>query len=324
VRVLSIGHFTIDEVWLPGGVHVSHLFGGDCVYSAVGAAVWGATVGTISVVGKDYPEAWITLLRQRGIRTDGLRALAVRHQLVAQMVYDDKGRRQNERESASTSGQVSRRVRSRRWNTFSPRIDDARNLTGWADAVHIAGMPIRRQNDFLRLFHGVVPLITVDLPWPPDLYPPGTVPQVELASAVLLSEAEMKGLFPGRSIDEVGQALMARGAKIVALKRGARGSIVFHEGRPLGCEIPSLAVDVVDPTGAGDAYCGGFLVGLSETGNAEIAAQYGTVSASFVIEGFGAGHGLRHERNDAIRRLAQVRPAVYGNGSQHREIKHAG
>jgi len=49
---------------------------------------------------------------------------------------------------------------------------------------------------------------------------------------------------------------------------------------------------VVDTTGAGDSFCGGFMVGLSETGNPVRAAMYGTVSASFAIEGYGALYAL--------------------------------
>lgn len=324
MRVLSIGQFTIDEVKLPTGVTASQLFGGDCVYAATGAAIWDATVRTVSVVGKDFPEEWLTVLRERGILTDSVRRLASRHRLVAHMIYDREWRRQNERQPTEAADLISRRARSRRWNTFSPRVEDARHLLGWPDAVHVAGMPIQRQNEFLQLFHDTVPLITLDLPWPPDLYTPGTLPLVELASAVLLSEAEMNGLYPGQSTAEVGKVLIARGAKIVVLKRGVRGSIVFKKGQPLGSKIPSLSVNVRDPTGAGDAYCGGFLVGLAETGSAENAARYGTVSASFVIEGFGAGYGLRYQRHDAERRLGELSATPHQNGASHEESKRVG
>ncbi len=306
MRVLSIGQCTIDHVDLPSGTHASRLFGGDCVYAAVGAAVWDACGAIVSVVGKNYPEEWLALLRGRGIRTDGVRRLMRRHGLFANMSYDNEGRRQNEQRPAETSDYIPRGSRARRWNTFSPRTDDATPFADWPTAVHIAGMPIRRQNAFLKLFHGRVPLVSVDLPWPPDLYRPGTLPQVDLASVVLLSEAEIRGIFPGQSVLQVSKSLMEHGARIVVVKLGRRGSIVFDPSKPEGTEVPSVSSRVVDPTGAGDAYCGGFLVGLAENGNAKTAAQYGTVSASFVIEGFGAGYGLRYKREDAELRLKQL------------------
>ncbi len=67
-----------------------------------------------------------------------------------------------------------------------------------------------------------------------------------------------------------------------------------------------LDVAVVDPTGAGDAYCGGFAVGLWETGHAETAARMGTVASSCVIEGFGADFALSRTRAELEERLSRV------------------
>ncbi len=307
LRAASIGHFTIDSVEVPGGAQVSDLFGGDCVYGAVGAAIWGATVRAVSVIGSDYPEEWLNQLRARGIAVDAVRRIPGRHKLVAPMVYDEEWRRQNERDSGGSLSLISRSARARRWNRFSPGTKDAISLVPWAEVVHIAGMPIRRQNAFLQLFKGRAAIITLDLPWPPQLYRPGMLPRVDLASAVMLSEAEMKGLFPGQSPSEVGKELLSRGAQVVVVKRGARGSIVFHSGRKDGLTVPVFQTQVIDPSGAGDAYCGGFLVGLAETADPEIAALYATVAASFVIEGFGAGYGLARTRADAELRLGQMR-----------------
>jgi sugar/nucleoside kinase (ribokinase family) len=305
LRAVSIGHFTIDSVGLPSGVQVSDLFGGDCVYGAVGAAIWGASVRTVSVIGSDYPEVWLNQLRARDIAVDTVRRIPGQHKLVAPMVYDEGWRRQNERDRGDAPSLMSRSARARRWNRFSPEAKDAVSLVPWAEAVHVAGMPIRRQNAFLELFYGRA-IVTLDLPWPPQLYRPGMLPRVDLASAVMLSEAEMKGLFPRLTAGEVGAELLSRGARVVAIKRGARGSIVFHSGRKGGLTVPVFQTKVVDPTGAGDAYCGGFLVGLAETAHPEVAALYGTVAASFVIEGFGAGHSLTRTRLEAEQRLAQM------------------
>jgi sugar/nucleoside kinase (ribokinase family) len=280
------------------------------VYGAVGARIWGASVSVVSVVGRDYPDEWLKQLRAAGVNVEAVRRLKVRHKLVAPMVYDEEGRRQNEREPSGFPSPMSKLARARRWNTFSPASHDATTLVGWPDAVHVAGMPIQRQNAFLRFFYGRVASITLDLPWPPQLYRAGMLPRVDLTSAVLLSEAEMKGIFPGKSVNEVGEELLTRGAQIVAIKRGARGSVVFHPGCRSGRYVPVFPTTVVDPTGAGDAYCGGFLVGLAETGSAEIAAEFGTISASVVIEGFGAAHGLGYSRKDAAQRLTQLRSSL--------------
>ncbi len=316
MRVLSVGHFTIDSITLSDGTRRGDLFGGDSVYAAVGAAIWGATVKTVSVVGADYPQAWLHDLQSAGIGVDGVRSLRVRHKLIARMAYDKALRRQNDRGEPNPATQgMSRAARARRWATFSPKRPDADAFTPWADAVHIAGMPINRQNDFLRLFYSPSRLVSLDLPWPPDLYDAGMLPRVDLASAVLLSDAESKGIFPGQTPRQVRRSLRLAGAQTVVLKRGSKGSIVFSSGSGPGSPVGPFPTQVVDPTGAGDAYCGGFLVGLAETSDPEIAGLYGAVSASFVIEGFGAGYALRFGRVDAERRLRELRRATI-NASQ--------
>ena len=64
---------------------------------------------------------------------------------------------------------------------------------------------------------------------------------------------------------------------------------------------------VVDTTGAGDAFCGGFQVGLFETGDPVQAALYGAVSASFVIEEFSPTHACLVNPQNARKRLVKIR-----------------
>jgi ribokinase len=62
--------------------------------------------------------------------------------------------------------------------------------------------------------------------------------------------------------------------------------VVRTEGRSV--HVPAVEVPIVDPTGAGDAYCGGFVVGWLVTGSAVVAAACGTISAADMIGRFGA------------------------------------
>ena len=63
---------------------------------------------------------------------------------------------------------------------------------------------------------------------------------------------------------------------------------------------------VKDPTGAGDSFCGGFLVGYHQTHDLITAAKYGTVSSSFVIEDFGIEPVLHVTKEMAMKRLQEV------------------
>ena len=74
--------------------------------------------------------------------------------------------------------------------------------------------------------------------------------------------------------------------------------------------MPAASVDVIDATGAGDAFCGGFLARFSHDENLIESLLCGTVSASFCIESFGFDGLLSATPSDAVTRLDSLRPLV--------------
>ena len=66
---------------------------------------------------------------------------------------------------------------------------------------------------------------------------------------------------------------------------------------------------VIDVTGAGDAFCGGFMVGLATTGSPQVGVRMGVVSASLVIEGYGALYALDKPKTLAAERLRSLEMA---------------
>ena len=114
------------------------------------------------------------------------------------------------------------------------------------------------------------------------------------ASAFLPSEEELRALFWGQTYDlwEMLSAVGELGCEIVVAKCGARGQAVLDVEGKHKWEIPAYPARLADPTGAGDAYCGGFLVGLKKTYDPLQAALYGNVAASLAVEGTGALYAL--------------------------------
>ena len=90
-------------------------------------------------------------------------------------------------------------------------------------------------------------------------------------------------------------------------KLGARGSFVYDARTANGFLVPAYPSTVVDATGAGDAYCGGFMAGLHLSGDPATAALYAAVSASFAIEAHGALAGLHAARTAALGRVDWLR-----------------
>ena len=104
-------------------------------------------------------------------------------------------------------------------------------------------------------------------------------------------------------------ALLDWGAPIVALRMGAEGSEVDTAEGTSFC-IPAVPAPVIDTTGAGDAYCGGFLVALANGAEPAEAGAHAAVSASFAIEQFGVPEFAEQMPGEAARRLAWARERI--------------
>ena len=125
-------------------------------------------------------------------------------------------------------------------------------------------------------------------------------------NAFLPSLKELRALYPNLELRAALLALSEMGPEAVAVKLGSEGSLVWDQKSNLIQHIPAISAQVVDLTGAGDAYCGGFMVGLVETGDAFMAAKFGSVSASLVIEKIDMHMALRFNRYQANIRLNSV------------------
>jgi sugar/nucleoside kinase (ribokinase family) len=125
------------------------------------------------------------------------------------------------------------------------------------------------------------------------------------------SEEDLRELFKGRSEDiwEMGEAMADWGCEIIIIKRAEKGQVLFDYGAKKKFEISAYPSKMVDLTGAGDVFCGGFLAGYCKTYDPIQAVLYGNVSASIAVEGTGAFYtrdvlpGLKEARLESIKSM---------------------
>jgi sugar/nucleoside kinase (ribokinase family) len=113
----------------------------------------------------------------------------------------------------------------------------------------------------------------------------------------------------GQPVD-VARRLIEVGVGMLTLRMGARGSLVVNAEARQAVRIPATPVNVVEETGAGNAYCGGFLVGWVETRDLVEAGLRGAVSASFLLERVGVPVVNDKTRWEAHRRLEALRARI--------------
>ncbi|HYN88369.1 MAG TPA: carbohydrate kinase family protein, partial [Ardenticatenaceae bacterium] len=131
-----------------------------------------------------------------------------------------------------------------------------------------------------------------------------------VTDAFLPSELEVRLLCGDVDVRAAAEELASWGPPVVAIKGGAAGCLLYERDANRFTTIPAYPARVVDVTGAGDSFCGGFSAGLRRTGDPLRAALMGTVSASFTVEGYGALYTLGASRHEAERRLEALAGAT--------------
>jgi ribokinase len=324
-----VGGLREDYFITPAGeIHLRKI-GGNAVYAAVGARIWTEPVGLVARVGSNYPAEWLAVMAARGIDTQGVvrtPAPLDTRTFYAYLSLEERDDTHPEHHFArlghplpaalegyasSTEGQADR-------DTLSPlgiEPSDFPNAYCRATGVHLAPFDFGvhyRLPAWLR--QQGVQCITCD-PSVRYMLPHGSgdvAAMLPHLDAFLPSEMETRAFFaePLADLWQAAEAFGAMGARAVVLKLGGRGQFVYDTASGRRWHVPAYPGQVIDVTGAGDAYCGGFMVGLAETGDPLEAALRGCVSAAYVIAGLGALFALDWPLTDREARLRRLRPLI--------------
>ena len=119
-------------------------------------------------------------------------------------------------------------------------------------------------------------------------------------SLIIPNQTEIALMTGIEAKDETGaakavQALRSKGVKDIIVTMGSKGSMVYYEGKTTF--VPSRKVNAIDTTAAGDTYCGGLCVGLSEGKDLIAAAEFATAAAALTVQKRGAQDSIPHRKN---------------------------
>jgi len=302
IEYVTVGEITLDDMVREDGTLLRDQIGGGSIYSALGLRLWGHTVGVHAVIGREYPEAPLMALAASGVGTEGITAWDG-WSLRLWLLHEEESRKQQVPRLRSASFAALDAARG-------PLPDDYLAARG----VHLApatpeGQRRARDEVCARIPGAVIALDLLTAPFiATEPYRSGDL--LHGIDLFLPSQAEVQDIWPGKPLDELFDAWAACGPCCIAVKRDIAGSVVYDRATDRVYDIPIYPTMTVDTTGAGDAYAGGFLAGWVETGSALEAGLWGTVSASFAVEAWGALHLLDVPRVAASERLAWLRPHV--------------
>lgn len=317
------GRLNREYVLPPSGQPLLDSPGGNLLYAAGGLAVWDSSIGLVGRVGEDYPRQWMRALNERGFDIRGIRTLRELQNvdLRSFIAFTDT----NERSHSNAVSHFARRQGTfpksllgylppdesrkdpREPEPASPSALDVPKDFRDVRYVHICPFDFVSQSQMVNLFKGGSNQ-TVSLDPAPGYMVPAFWRDLRLVlQGVTIfqpSEDELRSLFWGETNDlwEMARRISEYGPQIVVIKRGSQGQMLYDVPGNHRYELPAYASRMVDPTGAGDAFCGGFLAGFQKTNDPLLSALHGSVSASLKIEGSGPFYEL-----DVMPGLAEAR-----------------
>ena len=330
VKYVLAGKLSRDFILPISGRPFLDIPGGELFYAASALSLWDSGAGLISRIDPGYPQDWLEQLAAKGFDITGIKRVSELTDTRAFFAYPDEDKCDRNRPVAH----------------FADRgLEFPKGLLGYSDPVfhpdsktapatgtiRISDIPAEYMDasaahlcplDYLShilltatLRQGKTTTITLD-PSAGYMLPSfwDNIPAlVKNLTAFITNEAKLRSLFTQRSSDlwDMAAAIGDFGCELVVIKRGKQGQLLYDSISKNRWLIPAYPAHVIDPTGSGDAFCGGFLASYRTAYDPLEAAVHGNIAASLAVECSGpfAMHdtfpGLAEARLDALRSMVR-------------------
>ena len=265
--LVVIGHVSIDHIRFPKREEILQP-GGAAAAVATSAALSGAKVGLVTKVGRDFPEEWLKKLSEildiRGVHILEGKTIHI------YMIYHEDG---------TVDAPVDMGVAQRMGEIEIPEEYMS------ADVFHIAPIPPEEQLKLVKRLKGKRISLDFNPTYMEDYETKTELLKkiVENAEIIFPNEREAKVITKTDNIKEAAKVLHEWGAKIVVITRGENG-VLIYDGEKFA-EFKALPIEkIVDPTGAGDAFAGGFLAYYAKGIPLEDCVRQGLLRAREVLK----------------------------------------
>ena len=297
MSIIVLGTVALDSVKTPFGKR-TEMLGGSAVHFSMSARMF-TQVHLVAIVGKDFPAKHIDFLKRKGIVLDSLiRSEGKTFKWAGEYEGDLNSARTKKTELGvllEFCPQVAAHQQKIR-NVFLANVDPdlQMKLLGCMRSPRLVGLDSmnywiqNKRNSLLKLFKKV------------DIF--------------VANDREARDLSGENNLVKAAVSLRKQGPKMVLIKKGEHG--VFFYSDKFIFSLPAYPTDtVVDPTGAGDTFAGGFMGYLSAQKKLDRSAiknaiAFGTIAASFNVEAFGTEKTAKLSPADLRKRLAEFKKMV--------------
>jgi sugar/nucleoside kinase (ribokinase family) len=294
MSILCVGSVALDHLETPFG-HAEEVLGGSAVFFGAAASLL-TPVQMVGVVGSDYPMEKLRFLQTRGVDLSGIEtAEGESFRWKGRYSYD-----LNNRDTIWTRLGV--------FAHFRPRIPEHFRDTR---VVFLGNIDPVLQLDVLEQVRRPDLIACDTMNFWIDGSRDALLRLLEKVHILMVNDAEARQLADEPNLLQAARWIQARGPRWVVVKKGEHGAILF--GRDSIFFVPGYPLEkVFDPTGAGDAFAGGFVGYLAWSGGRDEedfrrAMVYGSALGSYAVEAFGIDRLLTLGADELADRIRQFR-----------------
>lgn len=277
MSLIIVGTVAFDAIQTPFGAS-GKIVGGAASYIGLSASQFVKEQHIISVIGDDFPESFVQALEARGIRTEGLERRTGEKSFFWEGKYHMD---LNSRDTLTTELNV--------LADFQPKVPQAAQRAGY---VMLGNLDPKVQMSVLDQMLERPKLVVLDtMNFWMDIALEPLMEVLKRVDVLTINDEEARQLSGEYSLVKAAQKILTMGPTTLIIKKGEHGALLFNAEEVFFA--PALPLEeVLDPTGAGDTFAGGFIGFLAHTddtsfANMKRAVVLGSALASFTCEKFG-------------------------------------
>ncbi len=294
MKIVVVGSVALDSIKTPFGDQ-KEILGGSATHFSLAASFF-TKVGLVAVVGKDFPEKHISFLKDRGVDLAGL-------QVVDGETFRWEGYYEYDLNTAHTLD-----TKLNVFESFDPSLPaDYRQ----APFLFLANVDPDIQIKVLEQADQDAFSVCYTMNFWIELKPDSLKELVKRVNFCLMNDSEAREFCGTFSLLDSARKILDMGPEAVIFKKGEHGALLFMDQSHFAAPAFPLE-EIKDPTGAGDSFAGGFLGYLANAGDVteehiRRAVIYGSVMASFNVEGFGTDRVARLTTDEIEKRFQVFR-----------------
>lgn len=276
MSLLIVGSVAFDKIETPFG-KTDRILGGAGTFIGLASSLLNVENGIVSVVGGDFPQSYLDLLKDNGTDISGIEIIEDGKTFFWEGKYHLD---MNSRDTLATEVNV--------LENWTPNVPDH-----WKspDVLMLGNLhPLVQSSVFDQIERPKLVILDTMNFWMDTAWD-DVVNTIKKVDVLTINDEEARQLSKEFSLRKAAKVILEMGPKYLIIKKGEHGALLFHKDEVFFA--PALPLEeVFDPTGAGDTFAGGYAAYLAKTQdysfeNMKRAIIYGSAMASFTVEKFG-------------------------------------